>query len=239
MIDIHTHILPGVDDGPQTIEESLEILKRAANEGVKAIVATPHVLEFPSKSSWQRVRDAFNSLKQALKSEEIDIEIILGAEIFISPDLPMWIKQNKDITINNGNRYVLLELPIHEIPPFTEHTIFELLLQGIVPIIAHPERYHELQKDTSRLFDMIKRGVLTQLNSSSLQGRYGRKAKKAAKSILTQGLIHMIGSDVHSSFNGPYPLSQGMMLAAEIVGMEAAKAMVTSVPEKIINGEVV
>ena len=239
MIDIHTHILPNIDDGAQTIEESVEILKKALDEGVKAIVATPHVLEVPSECDWQRVRDVFNSLKQALISEKIDIEIILGAELFISPDLPQMIKQNRELTVNNGNRYVLLELPVQEIPPFTEQTIFELLVQEIVPIIAHPERYLEIQKDTNKLFDLVKRGVLTQVNSGSLMGRYGRKVQRTAKNLLYYNLVHMIGSDVHSIPNGSYPLYQGVNIAAEVVGIERAKEMVTSIPEKVINGDII
>ena len=127
MIDIHAHILPVIDDGPQTIEESIEIAKRASEEGVKAIVATPHVLEAITEDRWERIRDIFDQLKQRLISARIDIDIILGAELFISPELPAWIKLNRELTINSGNKYVLIELPLYEIPPFIEQTIFELL----------------------------------------------------------------------------------------------------------------
>lgn len=236
MIDIHTHILPDIDDGAQTIEESIEMLKRAAEEGVKTIAATPHVLDVPSESDWQRVNDTFNCVKQTLIWEKIDIDIILGAELFISPDLPRMIKENRELTINNGNKYVLLELPIQEIPSFTEQTIFELLLQGIVPIIAHPERYFEIQKNPNRLLDLVKRGVLTQVNCGSLMGRYGRKVQRTAKNLLSCNLVHMMGSDVHSTPNGSYPLSRGVNIASKIVGIERAIEMVTSIPEKIING---
>jgi protein-tyrosine phosphatase len=219
------------------MEEAIEILKKAANEGVKSIVATPHVLDGPSENYWRKVNDTFNCVKQTIIQEKIDIEIILGSELFISPDLPQKIKENKGLIINSGNGYVLLELPVYEIPLFTEQTIFELLLQGIVPIIAHPERYVEIQKDTNKLFDLVKKGVLTQLNSGSLMGRYGRKVQKTAKILLVHNLIHMIGSDVHSISNGFYSLSQGVNIASEIVGIERAKEMVTSIPEKVINGK--
>lgn len=237
MIDIHTHILPGIDDGPQSIQESIEILRKAADGGVKAIVATPHVLELPSENYWQRVSDTFNCVKEAVEWENISIEVILGAEVFISPDLPQTIKKNKWLTINNGNNYVLLELPVQEIPSFTDQTIFELLVRGIVPIVSHPERYLEIQNDTNKLFKLVKKGALTQLNSGSLRGKYGKKVQKTAKTLLARNLIHMIGSDVHSVPNGPYSLSQGVNLAGDIVGAKTAKKMVTSTPAKIINGE--
>lgn len=235
MIDIHTHILPGIDDGPQTIEESIEILKKATEEGIKTIVATPHVLEVPSESDMQRLRGAFNRVKNAIIREGIDIKIILGAELFISPDLPKTIKENRELTINNGNKYVLIELPMNEIPLFTEQTIFELQLQGIVLIIAHPERCFEIQKDTNRLFDLVQKGVLTQLNSGSLTGIYGKKVQKTAKSLLKKNLIHMIASDIHKISDGLYPLLKGVNAVADIIGKKKAKKMVTYIPEQIIS----
>lgn len=237
MIDIHSHILPGVDDGPQTLEESLRILKKAADEGVKTIVTTPHVLDGPSENYFQRIRNTFNVIKHALISDKIPIKIVWGAEVFIFHDLAQKIKGNKELTINMANKYILLELPVQEIPPFTEQTVFELLLQGIVPIIAHPERYLEIQKNANKLFDLVQKGVLTQLNSGSLTGRYGKKAQKTAKRLLTNNLIYMIGSDVHSTFNGYCSLSQGVNRAAELIGMRKARQMVTSIPARVIRGE--
>ncbi len=237
MIDIHTHILYGVDDGTQTVEEALTIIKNAEKDGVKTIVTTPHILDFTVNRYWQKVKNAFNKIREKVNSEGIDVKIILGAEVFITPDLTFNIRQNEEITINSQNKYVLLELPMQTVPSYTKHTIYELLLENIVPIISHPERYYEIQKNANKLVDLIKSGVLTQLNSGSLLGKYGKKAKKTARILLARGLIHMIASDIHSPFSGSYPLSKGVKLAAEIVGLEKAKAMVTSIPDKIINGE--
>ena len=237
MIDIHTHILPGIDDGPQTMEESLRIAMKATEAGVKTVIATPHVLEMPSEKDWKIIKNTFNMLKQALISKEIDIEIMLGAELFISPDLPRKIKENRELTINQGNRYALLELPVQEIPPFTDQTIFELILQGIVPILAHPERYLEIQKDTKKLSKMIQKGVMCQVNAGSLLGRYGKKVQRTAKKLLANNTIHIISSDVHSIPNGHYPLSQGVKIAAKVIGIKRAKEMITSTPGKVIQCE--
>ena len=236
MIDIHTHILPGVDDGPKTIEESIEILKKAADKGIKTIVATPHVLGVPSENDNQKVKGAFNRVKKAIIREGIDIEMSLGAELFICPELSQMIKEHKEFTINNANKYVLLELPMQEVPIFTEQIIFELQLQGITPIIAHPERNLEIQKDSNMLFDLIQKGVLTQLNSGSLIGIYGKKVQETAKTLLYHNLVHMIGSDVHAISNG-YSLCPGVNVAAEVVGIKRANEMVTSIPEKVITGQ--
>lgn len=237
MIDIHTHVVPGIDDGPQSFEESIEIVKRAVRDGIKVMVATPHILETPSESICKKISNAILGLKQRIISKGIDIQIISGAELFISPELPHKIKDHTQLTINNGNKYALIELPVQEIPVFTQQTIFELLVSGIRPIISHPERYIEIQRNPGKLFDLVQKGVLTQVNAGSLMGRYGKKAQKTAKTLLSYNLIHTIGSDVHSTSNGSYPLSQGVDMVAKVVGIQRAKAMVTSIPYKIINGE--
>jgi protein-tyrosine phosphatase len=215
MIDIHSHILPGVDDGARSIEESIKILQKAADAGVTTIVATPHVLEVPSKTEWQGVSNIFNRLKQKIVQENIHIEMILGAELFISPDLPQNIEENRELCINNGS-YV------------------ELLIKGIQPIVAHPERYFEIQKDDTKLSEIVKMGVLTQLNCGSLLGRYGKRVQKTARTLLKHNLIHMIASDIHSIPDGSYPLSQGVNMAAEVVGIKRAMEMVTIMPANII-----
>ncbi len=237
MIDIHTHILPGTDDGPRLMEESIEILKRAADDGVKVVVATPHVLDTPTVKDRLQVVDTFSSLKQCIIRERINIELVLGAELFISPDLPGWIKADNGLTIKGLNRYILLEFPVQGTPSFTDHTIFEILMMGITPVIAHPERNLGIQADTEKLDILIKKGSLAQLNAGSLLGRYGKKARKTAEKLLSLGLIHMIGSDVHSIAQGVYSLAQGVERAAAIVGRKRARDMVTSVPEGVITGK--
>ena len=239
MIDIHTHILPGIDDGPQTVEESLEILRKAADEGMKALVATPHVLDALFAKDWQRVRDAFNCVKQAIVREEIDIEIFLGAELFISPDLPQMIMENEELTINSGNRYVVIELPFQAIPFYTEKTIFELLIRGIVPIIAHPERCLDIHNDPKKLFNLVQKGALTQMNIGSLLGRYGRKVQKTSKRLLRDNLIHIIASDIHSVPSGGYPLTETINIVTKIIDKNKPLQMVKTVPEKILRGETI
>lgn len=239
MIDIHTHILPDVDDGPQTVEEAIEIARQASEEGVKVIVATPHIIEVPSEREWLKITETFHCLREILNLQKIDIDIILGAELFVSLSFPKAIKQNKALTINGRNKYVLLEFPMQEIPSFTEQCMYEFLIQGIVPIIAHPERCLEIQENNSRVHDLVKRGALTQMNAGSLLGRYGKKAKKTAQDLLAKNLIHIIGSDTHSVSNGSYILSQGVKMASKVIGKARANELIRLIPEKIIRGELV
>ncbi len=235
MIDIHTHIIPGVDDGSKSLKESIEIIREAIDDGVETIVATPHILEMSYQDNWQKIKSAFNDLKQRLTLKNIDI--VLGAELSISPDLPKMVMENTELTINGKNKYILLELPSLEVPSFTEQIIFDLLLHGIIPIIAHPERCVGVYKDPEKLVVLVQKGALTQVNSGSLTGKYGRKVRNAAKALLTCNLIHMISSDVHSTNNKQYTLSQGVNITAKIVGIDRAREMVTSIPEMVIKGE--
>jgi protein-tyrosine phosphatase len=235
MIDIHTHILPGVDDGVQSIDKAIEILRKAENAGIRKILLTPHILEFPSNEELYTINGRYHSLSRAIQKENVNIVVHLGAEIYITPDLPQMIKAYPDLTINGGNRYALIELPPNEIPTFTMETIYKLILKGIVPILAHPERNMEIQEEPERLSELIGKGVLTQLNTGSLTGRYGKRAQRAAKVLLTHNLVHVMGSDIHELADCPYPLLKGIGLASKRVGRKRAYEMVTTVPERIIN----
>jgi protein-tyrosine phosphatase len=238
VIDIHSHILPGIDDGPENIADSIEIIRKAGEQGVQTLVATPHIFEPQSESSWQEIYNIFNDLKRSLFSEKIDVELILGAEIFISPDLPQQLIEISGLSINNNNKYVLLEFPLYEIPPFSEETLFKLILKGIIPIIAHPERYVEIQRDIGKLYNLVRNGALTQVNAGSLIGKYGKSTQKTVREMLAHNLVHMIGSDVHSLSRGTYPLLQSLNHAAKVVGLQRAKEFVTVIPRKVIDGEI-
>lgn len=237
MIDLHTHILPGVDDGVQTLDEAIKILRKASNEGVQRVVLTPHVLEAPTDEDWRKIKCTYDSLFQGIQRQKVKIAIHLGAELFISPDLPGMIQTHPGLTINRGNRYALMEFPAAGIPPFTLETVYRLSLMGVVVILAHPERNLEIQEEPDRLSELIGKGVLAQLNAESLSGKYGKKARKTAKILLTHDLIHLMGSDIHALAEGPYPLLKGMELASRIVGEKQAAMMVTTIPEKVLNGE--
>jgi len=237
LIDIHTHILPGVDDGVPSLDEAIEILRRATAAGVKRIVLTPHVLEFPSDKESCEINRIYQSLSLEIEKKQIDITIHLGAELYITPELPRIIKEYPAVTIDQRNKYALVELPAHEIPPFTMETIYQLMVKGIVPILAHPERNLAIQESPERLSELISRGALTQLNAESLTGTYGKRAQKTAKLLLAHDLIHLMGSDIHTLKDGPYPLLKGVHLASRIVGEKRAHAMVDSLSEKIIRGE--
>ena len=234
MIDIHTHILPSVDDGAGNMAESLVILKKAGESGVTTVVATPHVLiEQFTKEYHNRICASFHKLNELLAFEGIDIELVLGAELYLIPELPQLVKENSNLSLGGGD-YVLMELPMHEIPSYTEHVIYELLVQGKTPIIAHPERYREIQEDIENLFKLVEKGVIVQINVGSLMGMYGRHVKKTVHKLLNNNLVHLMASDIHRNHDKLYPLQQGIKLASKIIGKQRALKMVTSVPNSII-----
>ncbi len=227
MIDVHTHILPGIDDGSKTVDESIKILEKAARAGIKVIVTTPHILESPSSDLYEKILRTTRELENEIVKRKINITIILGAEFFISHDLPDYIEMYKELIIHYKEKYyILLELPVHQIPIYTEAVIFKLLTKRMIPIIAHPERNLEIQHKPDHLKTLIQKGALTQLNAGSLIGVYGKKVQKTAKILLKKKMIHIMGSDIHSFSNDTYPLIKGMTAAQKIIGKEKSGQMV-------------
>lgn len=199
MIDLHTHILPSVDDGPADIEESIRIVRDGMEDGVSAFVLTPHVKD---EGDWERldlIRQAFISLKDECAARGIGARLIIGAEFLLTPSLPERLKKNSTLTINGAGRHVLIELPFHQFPIYAEDRVFQLLIDGFIPVIAHPERYTYLNKKWDVFKKWAESGVMFQVNTGSLNGKYGIIVKWRAKSLLKNGLVNFLGSDIHSS----------------------------------------
>ena len=170
MVDLHAHILPGFDDGAQSAAEAVEMAYQAEQDGIGTIVATPHIID-PAPADRERILAAVDELQDRLAQGGIRIRLLPGAEIHITSSLVALAKQGRLMTLNDTGKYLLLELPLLEIPWFTETTIFGLLTAGITPIIAHPERNHELARRPDLLKRLVERGCLTQISSGSLRDR--------------------------------------------------------------------
>lgn len=236
MIDIHAHILPSIDDGPETIEESIELCKVAANDGIKTIVATPHSKDGVYETKSVEIIKAVDTLNTALVVNQIDIDILPGAEIHISEGLVESIKNGDVLTINNGGKFILFELPFAFIPPGTDKLIFNLKSNGIIPIIAHAERIAAFQRKPELVDQLVKIGARVQVNAHGLTKMASRGERKCAEWLLKNRLVHFIASDVHSLTGRPPILSKAVECAARIVGEEEASALVCRNPELIING---
>ncbi len=235
MIDIHAHILPGLDDGPSSMEESMEMARLAYEDGTKTMVATPHNRDVVSTSSWPDVRSLVNQMNRHLDSEGIDLRLLLGMENHLEMDIPDQLEKGLAVPIEN-TQYILVELPFEVYPFYTDDVLFQIQLRGFRPIIVHPERTNAIQEDPQILVDLIEKGALSQVTSDSILGRFGKNVEEFTKEILKQNLVHIIASDCHTAYGSRKPsMSEGLHAAAKVVGHLAANMMVNDIPDAVVN----
>lgn len=203
MIDIHNHILIGVDDGPKNKEETIELLKQAKSEGVNEIIATPHHLSPTFNNDCPKVLSKINELTAMEEIQELNIKIYPGQEIRITDQILPGLKNGSILSLNHS-KYLLIELPSNGVPHYTERLFYELLSQGYVPIIAHPERNKGIVQDLDKLYQLVKAGALSQLTSSSLAGDNGKKIQKLSIQMIDNHLTHFIASDAHHTHLRPF-----------------------------------
>ncbi len=196
MIDTHIHILPGVDDGSETMEETIALARVLVQEGVRAAIATPHYNDEYPRYPAAEIQARVYEVQQVLERRGIPLRLFPGHEVLIKPGLVEDIQSGRVATLN-GSRYLLLELWPTSWLPETERVIFELRAAGIVPVLAHVERYQAIQRDPQKLASLLSQGVLAQITAGSLVGMQGRTAQRSAETLLKKGLIHCIGSDAH------------------------------------------
>lgn len=194
MIDFHSHIIFEVDDGSQSIEESIRLVKEAKRAGFNAIIATPHYMEDYYMCKYNQIEEKIQMLEE--KIEDVGVVIYHANEIYTTTNMRE-ILDNGIATTINDSKYVLFELPMNEKPMNMLEVIYQIKESGRVPIIAHPERYTYVQKDPNMLIELIDEGVLFQSNFGSIIGQYGEHAKKTVKQLLKNNFIHFLGSDVH------------------------------------------
>lgn len=237
MIDLHAHPIAAIDDGVQTEDEAVEFCRIAAADGITTLVATPHIREgmFPNRRAG--ILEALERLRARLQSEGVDLRLAPGAEVYLEPDLSARVRSGEYLTLNDGGRYLLLELPGRHLPAGIEDMVYRLRLDGLTPVIAHPERIYAFQEDPRRFARLIELGALGQLTGGSLLGHFGSRAQEAAFSMLRDGLAHVLASDAHNTGLRAPRLSRAVEEAAALVGAEAARQMVEGTPRAILQGE--
>lgn len=196
MIDIHSHILNEVDDGSVSLENSIEILKKAESAGFTDIILTPHFIEGYYENIKSEISPKIRALKQAEYDENIEVTLHHGNEIFLSENTPKLIYDCKASTLANS-RYVLFEVPFTTKMMTMEEILGQIIEMGAIPVLAHPERFNFIQEDPASLIKLLKMGVLAQSNYGSFIGMYGKEAKKTAEILIENRLIQFLGSDVH------------------------------------------
>jgi protein-tyrosine phosphatase len=234
-IDIHTHILPGLDHGARNMGEALDMIRRAVQTGVKKLVLTPHLsLDSPADLP-ERMAVQFRSVKEIVAASKNDIDLYLGAEIMLHPELLASIHRDKSITLAGRGKYVLIEMPAFSIPVFADTVIFELRSHGIIPIWAHPERCMDVLNDYRVVTRYRNNGVLLQLNAGSLAGNYGRQTAKTAKKMIEQGLVDLIASDAHRIDDRDVSLKDAYARVVKLVGDAKARDLFFINPLKVLE----
>ena len=238
MIDLHCHVLPGIDDGSRLLEETLDMARTAAKNNIDTIVATPHTLNGFFINKWENVVSLTATVRKAFAAEDIPVMLYPAMEAQVCPELFEALKNGRAATINNNSRYLLLEFPPFSMPPGSRDFIYKLRLQGITPIIAHPERHLILQNDLRQLHGLVRQGALCQLTAVSVTGLLGSAVQKSAEQMIKTGLAHVIATDAHASDQRILALASAVNIAADILQDQArAEKMVTGTPAAVIAGE--
>jgi protein-tyrosine phosphatase len=236
MFDLHSHILPGIDDGAKTIEDSLAMARIAVDNGTTVIAATPHVIEGRWLPEWSTIKKLCAELSSELKKESIALTIVPGAEVALNMDILDLIEGPGPYCVNGG-KYMLVELPATHIPQYADEFFFTLLARGISPILAHPERHPEIARNPELIVEWVNKGILMQVNGPSLTGKMGERAMKTAEVLLNSGLVHCFGSDAHSPRTRTPRLTDAIEKSSVFIGGEKTRQILLANPLSIINSE--
>jgi len=193
--DLHSHLIPGIDDGSKSLEESLAMLKKFAELGYKKVITTPHIMSDFYKNTPEIILGELEKVKQGIQEADFTIEIEAAAEYYLDFHLEELIEEKNILTF--GKNHVLFELSFSNEPPRVKEVIFQFQTQGYSPIMAHVERYPFYFNQFQTIEDFKNRGCLIQLNINSLSGQYGPAVKKMAEQMIDKNLIDVIGSDCH------------------------------------------
>lgn len=201
LVDVHSHLIPAIDDGVQTLEESINIIKEMKNLGFEKLITTPHIMSHKYPNTNDTIKKGFEIVQEEVIKQNIDIELEFASEYYYDEHFLNLINKNDLLTF--GDNYVLFELPYSPYksttPPLgIEQTVFELQNRGYKPVLAHPERYMYYTERFDRLLKLKDHALLFQMNANSFGGFYGKTAQKNAQRIVKEGLVNFIGSDIHN-----------------------------------------
>jgi len=236
MIDIHSHFLFGVDDGSNDESQTRAMLKQAADSGITDLVATPHVNETSNQKYFDQINKNFDDVEEIIKEENLNLKIHRGSEIILDSRILEWLKF-PDLLFGNEQKYLLFELPLFFDFQKVSDIIFELALQKITPILAHPERSIKLQESPEILLQWLGQGSLMQMNAGSILGHFGKKAQRTSKKFLKSGLIQFIASDAHETRYRNYSaLKDAYNQVSGNFSVEFADILFKENPRILLNG---
>ncbi|MGM8366178.1 tyrosine-protein phosphatase [Virgibacillus sp. W0181] len=219
MIDIHCHILPGVDDGAKTEEDSLAMAKAAVEQGIHTIIATPHHKNGSYENDRGQIEKHLTFLNDLLQSEQIPLTILGGQELRINGDILTDI-ENGEILPVNDTKYVLIEFPSSSVPHYAKQMLFDIQVAGLTPIIVHPERNKELLAQPEKLYHFVRNGALTQVTAASVIGKFGKHAQKLSHQLIEANLTHFIASDAHNTTSRTFHLNEAYQEVKDLYGLD-------------------
>ena len=238
MIDLHSHILPGIDDGSPDLETSLAMARMAIDDGIKVMACTPHFLPGLYDSQANDVRKRAAALSQEFNDHDLGLVLVVGGDIHARPDLVEAIATKRVLTLNDS-RYVLLEPPHVIMPLRLEDLIISLVAAGYVPVITHPERLAWIEQHYAALVRMASAGAWLQITAGSVTGRFGRRAQYWTQKLLQDGLVHIMATDAHNLGSRPPRLSTAVGVVAREIGAEEAQKLVFDRPLAVLRNEVI
>lgn len=236
MIDLHCHILPGIDDGPENLAKSIDMAHAAVEQGITHILCTPHHKNGHYNNPASKVIAAVNSFQQELNQRGIGLSLFEGQEVRLSGELLEDIHHGELLFTDLSNHYLLIEFPTLEVPAYADQLLFQLIEHGYTPVIVHPERNAVFSKDPNRLLPYLEMGVLTQLTAPSIVGFFGRKVQKAAKTMLANQLGFMVASDAHSVEHRGFYLREAYQEIEKKFGKERVREM-EQMTKDLLNGD--
>lgn len=225
MIDIHCHILPGIDDGPKTIDESVAMARIAFKDGIRTIIATPHTGNGRYNCLPEDIMTSCVAFNEILVKKRIGLKVLPGSEVRLCPDIIENYKKNKIMNLGSGN-FVLIELPHQFIQRAVVDVIRAFKFLGVTPIIAHPERNQQVMNNNSAVDQFVFAGALIQITAGSLLGLFGRRVRQVARDFVANGSVHFVATDAHSSDKRAPVLSKGLKQFEKIAGYEGQKTLV-------------
>lgn len=233
MIDLHSHILPGIDDGARSIDVSLGMARAYVDQGVEVVACTPHILPGIFHNTGVQIREAIDALQNRFDEEGIALRLTTGADNHVVPDFVAGLRGGHLLTLGD-TRYVLVEPPHNIAPARLDELVFGILLAKYVPIITHPERLKWIEGKYDLMQQMAARGVWMQITSGSLIGRFGGRCKYWADRMICEGLVQILATDAHNTTGRPPDLDKGRAAAERLVGAAEAERMVSGRPSDIL-----
>lgn len=238
MIDIHSHLLYGLDEGAKSIEDTIEICKYLADNGFNTVIGTPHIIQGLYNNTAEKILNRWKEVTSVVENKNINLKILPGAEYYIDYFFYKNLTNPKNfLTLNNNGKYMLVEFPLSGIPNIVQDIVFKIKINGFLPVLAHPERYATLIDNPKKAAELNEMGFIFQMNLGSLNGGYGSGVKKTAEKLLEEGLIYCVALDIHSLEQARACVERGLPALRNLVGDDGVKTLLHDNPSVLLGSQ--